>query len=153
MTKTLSSLLFCGVLSCMTVANAEPGSRAMGGEFLLKDRVAEKLSLTDEQLAEIKMLTDNYRSVYPRDEGAREEHREAVKALMTAETFDETAARALLDENDDKQLAAMQLRFDIAKVLSDEQKAQLHEMKSKFGKHRNGSDKHRKGAGKRHREE
>ncbi|MDO3385180.1 Spy/CpxP family protein refolding chaperone [Gilvimarinus sp. SDUM040013] len=135
MSKLIPQLLIAGVLSFSAAAFAGPhGSGGAAGHFLLKERVIEKLSLSEEQVSQIRVLAENYEAVYPRDSRAREEHRASMQALMNAETFDNAAAAELVDAGDERRIATMKLRFDINQVLSDAQQEQLHAFQRKMQK-------------------
>lgn len=145
MTKILPSLMFAGAMSLSALAMAQPPAPdAMGGDFLLRERVIERLELSDEQVSQIRELKENFQAEFPRDENSREAHREAMKALMEAETFDEAAAQALLDEQTERKLAAMRLRYDINQILTEEQRETLQKMQERMQKRRPKGDRDRR---------
>ncbi|WP_339897597.1 Spy/CpxP family protein refolding chaperone [uncultured Gilvimarinus sp.] len=147
MNKTLTTILLSSALALSSAAYAGHGPRdMMGPGVLLSERIAERLELTDEQQLQISERIELYRSEYPKGEGreAFAGHREAMKALMEQETFDETAARALLSEGTERRLVQMKLRHDLAQILTDEQRESLEQMQRRRGeKHRKGRDTER----------
>ncbi|MDO3381847.1 Spy/CpxP family protein refolding chaperone [Gilvimarinus algae] len=144
MKRMISSLTLCTALALPFAAlGAAPGEHFDGTEFLLKDRVAEKLELTDQQRSQIQVLIDNHRAVYPPSRELWREKREAVEALMQAAEFDEAAARALLDADDERRLADMKLRHSLSQVLTDEQKDTLKAMGKRMKERRFGDKPHR----------
>ncbi|MBU2886890.1 periplasmic heavy metal sensor [Gilvimarinus agarilyticus] len=146
MTKLLPTLMIAGALTISSLASAQPGPRGGEGELLLRERVIEKLELSDEQVSQIQLLTENFKSAYPRDDSAREQHREQMQALMQAETFDPVVAQTLIDAKDERELAMMQLRFDLGKVLSEEQREEVKAMQEKMkDRGKGGRDKRERG--------
>lgn len=133
MKKALGTIAMATCLAFSSVTLARPdGPRDADAEFLLRERVAEKLELSDAQKSEISRLTEEFKLLYPRDKEAREAHHAALKAIMEADSFDEIAAQELLDAGDEKKLAALRLRFDINNVLTDEQQAKLEQMRERM---------------------
>ena len=102
-------------------------------------RLAEKLELTDEQLAEIQTILDEAR---PGIEAYAEQLRAGREAYREAQTdptvFDEGAFRAHATGQSQIQIDLMVLtqstRAKALSVLTDEQLAQLEEMRGDFGK-------------------
>ncbi|WP_041522867.1 Spy/CpxP family protein refolding chaperone [Gilvimarinus agarilyticus] len=147
MKKTLTTMLLSSALALSTAAYAGNGPRdMMGPGTLLNDRVVEKLALSDEQQTQISERLELFHSQYPKEDKreARDEQRQAMKALMEQETFDEAAARALLSEGTEQRLAQMKLRHDLAQILTDEQRDSLEQMQERRdGKSRKGRDSER----------
>ncbi|MCP8897888.1 Spy/CpxP family protein refolding chaperone [Gilvimarinus xylanilyticus] len=144
MKKLISTLTLCALASAPLAVYAERGERPDHAphSILLSERVAEKLNLSDEQSSQIRVLLDNHTAVYPRDRDTRKAQREATDALIQAQSFDEAAARELLSQKLERELAALKLRHDINQVLSAEQREQLQQMKQRMKKRF--AKKHRK---------
>lgn len=144
MKKLISTLALCALVSAPMAVYAErgEGSRHTPQSIWLSERFAEKLSLSDEQTSQIRVLVDNHTAVYPRDRDSRKAHRDAVNALIQAESFDENAARELVSQKLESEVAALKLRHDINQVLTVEQREQLQEMKQRMKKRF--AKKHRK---------
>lgn len=119
-------------LSATTLANERPPHPPRDGGFagmmLLKERVAERLALTETQRAQIKALVDAYKASYPFNKEQAQTRRAQFKALMDAPTFDEGQARNLLQARTERQLARMKLGHDVIQVLSPEQRDKLNRM-------------------------
>lgn len=114
-----------------------PGKGFMGqggmGQFLL-GRIGNKLDLTEEQRAEIKIIMAECKDDR---EATQDTVREAMKALHeAAETGEEEAvadaAKTLADAFAQKALMMAETKKDIQAVLTDEQTAQLEELKSEM---------------------
>ncbi|UTF60057.1 Spy/CpxP family protein refolding chaperone [Gilvimarinus sp. DA14] len=134
MKKLVSTLALCAVIAAPAAVYAERGGRAdFGAEhaLLMQERLAEKIGLSEEQRSQIQVLVENHQSVYPKDREARKAQREALQAIVDAETFDESAARNLFEQGIEQKVAQLKLRHDIAQILTAEQKAQLEEIKQR----------------------
>ena len=156
MTKvnTLSKLvLICG----LTTATLGAGSvLAKGGmhdrqghssaRFLLSERGAEKLDLTQDQQTKLKAIFEaqktQMKALRGDDKEARKAMREAHKAkmdvLLSAATFDENAAKELLSERQSKgeefALIKLKTQYQVMQLLNAEQKekfAKIQKRKSK----------------------
>lgn len=130
-TLTLSSVL---LLSAQAMAG-DKGPRgpmmspdAFPVQMLLRERVAEKLALTEAQKTQITALLDSAKANRPSRDDMKAK-RAAFKALMDADSFDENQARALLAERGEAQLAHLKLTHQVMQVLSAEQKATLADIK------------------------
>lgn len=92
-----------------------------------------ELSLTSEQQTAIDKLLaagrDQRADFRAEMQDDRSERHAAMMKLLNAETFDETAAQALIAEQQkaraDQQLAMMKLHHQIAQLLTEEQRTQL----------------------------
>ncbi|WP_020208421.1 Spy/CpxP family protein refolding chaperone [Gilvimarinus chinensis] len=134
MKKLVSTLVLCAVVATPFAVHAERGERPKHGPeytFLLHERMAEKIALTDEQRSQIQVLVENHQAVFPQDKETRKSQREAMQAIVDADDFDEAAARSLLEQGVEQKVAELKLRHDIGQVLSDEQKALLEQMKER----------------------
>ena len=136
--KTTISALLLSTLLATSVVYAEPSGKDRHergqGHYLLHEKVAERLELTDAQREEIRQLTEAHREQYPRDRKNHEEQREDFKALMDAPEFDEAAVREHLAAQTDKRVASMKLEHQIRQLLTDEQRQQLDEMHERMKK-------------------
>ncbi|MFC3031995.1 Spy/CpxP family protein refolding chaperone [Pseudoalteromonas fenneropenaei] len=110
------------------VANAKPHNPE-GLHFLLNPKVAAKLALTDAQQTELKTIMADHKVVMESLGGNKQANREAIEALVQADSFDETKARALLQGFQPEQLEAhverLKVRHRVYHVLTAEQRAKL----------------------------
>lgn len=149
MMKTLSSLkagLFAILASSTvfaTTVSAEPtqGCDHSRGEFHKKGnrmehggmhKMFEGLDLTDAQKADIKKLFAEQKASRSDERPTKEEllaHRNEMQAVITAATFDETQAKALLNARQDKRQAQaierMKIQNQIYNLLTPEQQAKF----------------------------
>lgn len=97
-------------------------------------RMLAGLELTDSQREQIKQLMQQHRSEQKTARPDKAE-RQQMRDLLAADTFDETAARLLLEKQQqavDRRLAAMKLQHQVLQVLTDEQRQQLNEKRQKW---------------------
>ncbi|MCL1089858.1 Spy/CpxP family protein refolding chaperone [Shewanella profunda] len=149
MMKTLSPLkagLFAILASSVvfaTTVSAEPtqGSDYPRGEFHKKGgrmeyggmhKMFEGLDLTDAQKVDIKKIFAEQKASRSDELPTKEEllaHRNQMLAVITAATFDETQANALLNEQQDKRQAQaierMKIQNQIYNLLTPEQQAKF----------------------------
>jgi protein CpxP len=92
------------------------------------------LDLTDAQKAQIEQLTAAHRQTLP-DKTVRAAHREELKTLLQAPTFDEAGVRVLLEKQQDQRLdmeiAQLKFQHQLRAVLTPEQQAKLDERQAK----------------------
>lgn len=132
------ALMVSGALLGGTAAIANPyheGHRDGGPMMMEKMRhMFRGLDLTDEQKTQIRDLMKAHKEERKaqredKDEAGRAAHHEKMQALMSAERFDEAAAKALLAERQAKgearALDAMKLQHQIYQLLTPEQKAKF----------------------------
>jgi len=163
MTKvnTLSKLvLICGLATATLGAGsvlAKGGMHDKQGHsqarFLLSERGANKLDLTDEQQTKLKAIFEaqktQMKALRGGDKEARKEMRETHKAqmdaLLSAATFDENAAKELLNARQSKGeefgLIKLKTQHQVMQVLNAEQQEKFAKMQKRMGK------KHRKQRG------
>lgn len=98
-------------------------------------RALASLDLTDSQQAQIKQLMQQHRTqqkAIARDSDARQQ----LRGLMAADSFDEVAARQVLEQQQqqkvERQLAGLKLKHDILQLLTAEQRQQLAEKQQKW---------------------
>lgn len=91
-------------------------------------RALEKLDLTDSQKTQIQQLLEAHKAQREALKPTAAE-REQAKAAFNTDVFDEAGIRENLARHNEKraeqQLAALKLRYDIAQVLTEEQRQQL----------------------------
>ena len=160
MTKvnTLSKLvLICGLATATLGASsvlAKGGMHDKQGHsqarFLLSERGADKLSLTDEQQTKLEAIFEaqktQMKALRGDDKEARKAQRKAQKekmdALLSAPTFDENAAKELLAARHEKGtefgLIKLKTQHQVMQVLNAEQQEKFAKMQKRMGK------KHRK---------
>ena len=108
----------------------------------------QKLDLTAEQKAEIKQIRESSKEAMKEQRGDKHE---SMHALLTAESFDEAAAQALIAEKEQtkeaRQINRLKNQHAIYNVLTEEQQAQLLEIKQEhMGKmEKKMGKKHKKG--------
>lgn len=136
--------LFVGLIGAATMF-AQPGNRGEGRQQA-KDKMAkalEKLDLTDQQKEQIQALKDQFME---ENAAAIEQIKElSQQAREQAKSGDREAAKATRDQikevrgslKDDRQ----ELHEQISAILTDEQKAQMKEMRDRRGKGRKGREK------------
>ncbi len=126
---TLAAPLVAGT----AIANSHGGG-GDGWHGKHMQKVYKELNLTEEQQAEIKTIRQKQREQMQqfRTEGNRDAQRAQMQALMKAETFDEDAARAMLNARHEasmeKKIAMMKSQHEIYQVLTPEQQAKFAEM-------------------------
>lgn len=131
MKKSLPTLVLFTLLATGTAWAQPPGESREHhprGHYLLHERVAGKLDLSDEQRASIRQLVEDHRAEYAPNREARADHKAVYKALLDAPEFDEAAARELLEAKTEQRLAHLKLQHQIRQVLTDEQRRQLDKM-------------------------
>ncbi|MDC9502688.1 MULTISPECIES: Spy/CpxP family protein refolding chaperone [unclassified Pseudoalteromonas] len=160
MTKvnTLSKLvLICGLATATLGAGsvlAKGGMHDKQGHsqarFLLSERGADKLDLTQEQQTKLEAIFEaqktQMKAVRGDDKEARKAQRKAQKekmdALLSAPTFDENAAKELLAARHEKGtefgLIKLKTQHQVMQVLNAEQQEKFAKMQKRMGK------KHRK---------
>lgn len=156
MTKvnTLSKLvLICGLATATLGAGSVLAKGGMhdrqghsSARFLLSERGAEKLDLTQDQQTKLKAIFEaqktQMKALRGDDKEARKVMREAHKAkmdvLLSAATFDENAAKELLSERQSKgeefALIKLKTQHQVMQLLNAEQKekfAKIQKRKSK----------------------
>ncbi|WP_341502344.1 periplasmic heavy metal sensor [Gallaecimonas sp. GXIMD4217] len=130
MKKFITIATLASMLALSGSALAERGRHHRMEHPLANPQVVEKLGLSDNQQAQIQELLERFRADNPKPEKAdRQARHDQMKALMEADSFDEARARALLAPRQERQLKQMKLRFDLMKVLTPEQRAELKELR------------------------
>ena len=98
-------------------------------------RMLGSLDLTERQQAQIKQLVEQHRTqqkALPRDKAIRQQ----LQQLVAADSFDEVAARQLLQQQQqqtvEQRLAGLKLKHEILQLLSEEQRQELAEKQQKW---------------------
>jgi len=151
-TRKLTKLvLICGLATATLgtgVAMAKGGMHHKGpheARFLLSERGAEKLDLTQEQQAQLKAAFEAQKEQMKAmrgDKDARKAEREAFKAkmdvLLAKATFDENAAQELIGSREAKaeKFAMQKLKMEhtVWQILNAEQREKYGKMKKRFAK-------------------
>ena len=136
MKKPLATLVFTSLLATGAVWAQPPGEfrehHQSGGHYLLHERVAEKLDLSEAQRESIRQLVEEHRAEY----ASHKDDKAAYQALLDAPEFDEDAARELIDAKSEQRLAQLKLQHQIHQLLTKEQRQLLDKMhKRKKRKH------------------
>ena len=156
MTKvnTLSKLvLICGLATATLGAGSALAKGGMhdrqghsSARFLLSERGAEKLDLTQDQQTKLKAIFEaqktQMKALRGDDKEARKAMREAHKAkmdaLLSAATFDENAAKELLAQRHEKGeemgLIKLKTQHQVWQVLNAEQQEKFAKMQKRMGK-------------------
>ncbi len=99
------------------------------------DRMAKKLNLTDDQRTQIEAIVMGSKQQMSDQHDQMQANREQLKALMQQGPFDETEVRKVADTQGDLQadriMQRAQQRAKINAVLTDDQRAQLEDMRGK----------------------
>ena len=153
---TISNKLSKFVLVCGLAAASVGATSAMAkghfnrgmnpqARFLLSERGIDKLQLTEDQQTQLKAIFAQQKTQFEALRGdkdamkaARAAHKEKMDALLTAKTFDETAALELIKERQEKgeQFAMLKMKSDHAiwQVLNAEQRESYQEIKKHLRK-------------------
>ena len=130
----LSAIVLTGSILVSVTANAK-GHSEHRGDFLLSKRAVAALDLTIDQQAQIKSIITELQADKKDRKLERKENREAFRALVEAENFDEDKAKALMSdikaERSEKMLAHLKSRHKIWQLLTVEQREKLTEMREK----------------------
>lgn len=128
----VSRLIISGCILLSVAANAD---HKQGKHFLLSDRAAAKLALTDEQRNQISSIVSTYRekvdALKPGDK-----KRDELKALVQSTQFDEVQATLLIEQMQSKKanvmLEKLKIRHQVWQVLTPEQRDKLAALKGKI---------------------
>ena len=140
-----------GLLATPAMAGPHHGFDSMGGRDLMHmmHKFAE-LDLTDEQRDAIRQIRKDAVAKFRANKEARMDFRGQMRDLIRSDNFDETAARALIDEQQERHgemmLMQMQVRNQIWNLLTPEQQAKAEEIKfGRHGRHHGKRHKHHHG--------
>lgn len=152
-TRKLTKLvLICGLATtvlgtgaAMAKGGMHHGKAMHEARFLLSERGAAKLDLTQEQQTQLKSAFEAQKEQMKAmrgDKEARKAQREAFKAkidvLLAKATFDENAAQEIIDLREAKtELFAMQklkTEYAVWQILNAEQREKYTKMKKRFAK-------------------
>lgn len=140
----LSTILSAVILTGSILTTLAVNAKGKGyGDFLLSKRAVAALDLTVDQQTQIKSIIDELRVDKKTRKSERKANREAFRALVEAESFDEEQAKALMAdikaERSEKMLAHLKSRHQIWLLLTVEQREKLAELrekrKNKQGRH------------------
>ncbi len=126
----------------------------MAGSPRHLERMLDEVKATPEQRAQIKQITDAARTDMAAQREAKRQLHEQNRALFAQPTVDARSAEALraqmMAQHDQASKRMLQMRLDISRVLSPEQRAQLgermkkrHEMMQRHRQEREALDKPR----------
>lgn len=128
----VSTLIISGCLLLSVAANAD---HKQGKHFLLSDRAAAKLSLTDEQRSQISNIVLTHREKIG-ELKLGDKQRDELKALVQSAQFDEVQATLLIEKMQSKKadimLEKLKLRHQVWQVLTAEQRDKLASLKGKM---------------------
>ena len=101
-------------------------------------QMGRKLDLTDEQESQILKLSQNFRAEIKANREKGEATRAKMTELRNSETFDEDAIRSTMQEAYPVMIDGMVLRAkyksDLSKVLTDEQREEIKDLRKKMKK-------------------
>ena len=160
MNKLLTTLLVSSLaLGGMTLANADSEYYGKGehkGKYCQKgriERMAEKLDLSESQLKQVREIQEKYR---PEKQALRDKmksSRQQLREVMQVENIDQAKVRKLAQQLGDlkaeKIVLRSQIRSEMNKVLSKEQREKMKGMYKNRGKRYDGRGDH-DGYGKKH---
>ncbi|HEY7885839.1 MAG TPA: periplasmic heavy metal sensor [Cellvibrionaceae bacterium] len=148
MKKLIPALLLSTSLTMSAIAfaeaDAEPYQQHDPQHYLLHERVADKLALSDAQREQIQSLISSHREQYPRERGTYREQRKSINELLDAPTFDEAQVRNILTEQSERHLVALRLQHELRQVLDSDQREKLDTMQKRMTKrdHQGGKWQH-----------
>ncbi|MBS3797437.1 Spy/CpxP family protein refolding chaperone [Pseudoalteromonas sp. BDTF-M6] len=140
----LNKLLTVAVISiglASTAAMAGQGSHHKHGERgMLSERMITHLQLSEQQQTQIKAIMDANKQLKPQ-RGSRHESHQALQALTnTSDSFDEQAAREIIQAQQSKQLerkiAHLKSRHQVWNILTEEQQQKWARAKVKHQERR-----------------
>ncbi|GAA0551480.1 hypothetical protein GCM10009098_18900 [Rheinheimera aquimaris] len=127
------SVITASSLSGSVMAHEHRAARHDGAHHerhLPMKRMLAGLDLTDNQREQIKQLMQQQREAFKREGRDNAAHLQ-LQALLIAEQFDESAARQLLEQQQqravEKRLTMLKLQHQVLQVLTEEQRQQLAE--------------------------
>ncbi|WP_105169213.1 Spy/CpxP family protein refolding chaperone [Pseudoalteromonas sp. T1lg23B] len=130
-TSTLSVLALTGTLLFTSLAQAGHGHHDK--HFLLTEKAAAKLNLTQAQQDKIAQILEQKKTAMKALKTSRVEHKDEFKALMENDYFDEQQAKALIAKRSEAKnealLAKLKSKHQIRQVLNQEQRDKLAKMK------------------------
>ncbi|ALO41089.1 Spy/CpxP family protein refolding chaperone [Pseudoalteromonas phenolica] len=130
----LSAIVLTGSILVSVTANAK-GHSEQRGDFLLSKRAVAALDLTVDQQAQIKSIITELKADKKDKKVERKENREAFRALVEADSFDEDKAKSLMSdikaERSELIMAHLKSRHQIWQLLTVEQREKLTEMREK----------------------
>ncbi len=130
-------------LLTITMFSIEVNAGHHFGQRLLSAKMVNKLELTASQQTRIKAVLKTSKQKAKPYKEALKQHKETMKQLLNADTFDRRAVRELIQnkapEREELELIRAQTKFKIRKVLTKKQAQTLAEMrknkrKRRFGK-------------------
>ncbi len=137
MAAILSSVLMVSAAMPVFAGEGYEGreGRHQGMHQLYGMKMFKGLDLTDAQKAQIEQLTAAHRQTMP-DRSELVAHREELRSLLQAPTFDEAGVRVMLEKQQAKRLemevAQLKFQHQLRAVLTPEQQAKLDERKAKM---------------------
>ena len=119
--------------------------------MLLKERVANKLDLTDDQQTQIKTVLENTKAARSSEFAQLKDLKEQWKALAKQDVLDETALQSVADKESSikakLKVERLKVRNEVMALLTEEQRGKLMAWKEKKQDKRNKKEqrmKHRK---------
>ena len=131
---TSLATLFAGTVVSTAVAQGGRG-HGHGHKGINIERMAEKLDLSNTQLAEVRNIVDSSRDDVRQYRTSLKENRQQVRELMQADSVDGVALRSLADTQGDivaeLTVQRVQMMTAIRGVLDAEQQVQFDELSDK----------------------
>ena len=133
--KSISATLFSLALASSAVFAGQGGHHNHGERGMFNKRMANYLQLSEQQQSQIDAILDAQKQLQPQ-RGQRGDMKQQLNALThTNASFDEQAARALIQEQQAKQLerkiARLHTQHQIWNLLTEQQQQKLQELKQK----------------------
>ncbi|WP_105253764.1 Spy/CpxP family protein refolding chaperone [Pseudoalteromonas sp. T1lg75] len=148
----LNKLLTVAVISITLASTAalagQGGHHKHGERGMLSERMIAHLQLSEQQQTQIKAIMEANKQLKPQ-RGSRHESYQALQALTnTSESFDEQAAREIIQTQQSKQMerkiAHLKTKHQVWNILTEEQQQKFAQMKAKHKErrgHKRDSDK------------
>ena len=123
------------VIAKQTDSDTHPKQMQHDRQHQVMHKMLASLDLTPSQKAQIKALVEQHREKYQASK-PKAGMRHKVQQLVSADSFDEVAARSLLEQQQQKdierRLDGLKLQHEIRQLLTPEQRQQLSEKQQKL---------------------
>jgi protein CpxP len=134
----LTAIVVCSGLLFSSLSHAG-SSHHHGKHFLLTDRAAAKLSLTDEQQKEIARILTEKRTQIKAAKAMGSNNKDAFKDIVETDSFDEQRAKEVIAQMQEVKaqmlLAKLKSKQQIWLLLDEQQREKLTHIKKKRMRH------------------
>jgi len=112
----------------------DKGNRGFGSRF---ERMTERLNLSEEQTKQVRTIRDNYRPQISTLADKMRDNRQQLRELMHGDTINQDKVKELAqvmgDLKTDKIILRAEMKAEIHKVLTKEQREEMKEWKGRRG--------------------